>query len=121
LGGGRLLMLGGSLYYLVAGLALVLSSVLLWRRRRLGSLVYGGMLLITIIWSLWEVGFDFWALMPRLAAPLVIGLWFLTPWLNRGLDARRQSPDKFFARHRAATAVLAVIIAVGIGALLHAA
>jgi quinoprotein glucose dehydrogenase len=114
-------MLGGSLYYLVAGLALVLSSVLLWRRRRLGSLVYGGMLLVTIIWSLWEVGFDTWALMPRLAAPLVIGLWLLTPWLNRGLDARRSSPDRFFARHRAATAVLAVIIAVGAGALLHAA
>src|SRR5580765_8303564 len=34
-GGGRLLMLGGSLYYLIAGLALALSSVLLWRRRRL--------------------------------------------------------------------------------------
>src|SRR5882762_8475327 len=40
-GGGRLLMLGGSLYYLAAGLALLVSSVLLWRRRRLGSLVYG--------------------------------------------------------------------------------
>ncbi len=119
-GGGRLLTLGGSLYYLIAGLALVLSSVLLWRRRRLGSLVYGAMLLITIIWSLWEVGFDFWASMPRLAAPLVIGLWFLTPWLNRGLEKRSPSPDMFFARHPAATGVLAVIIAVGAGALLHA-
>src|SRR5882672_11075627 len=89
LGGSRLLMLGGSLYYLIAGLALVLSSVLLWRRNRLGSLVYGAILLFTIIWSLWEVGFDGWALLPRLAAPLVIGLWFLTLWLNRGLDARR--------------------------------
>ena len=120
-GGGRLLMLGGSLYYLIAGLALALSSVLLWRRRRLGSLVYGGMLLITIIWSLWEVGFDFWALMPRLAAPLVIGLWFLTPWLKRGLGARRPSSDKFFARHPAATGAVAFIVAVLAGALLHAA
>src|SRR5258705_12114486 len=120
-GGGRLLMLGGSLYYLIAGLALVLSSVLLWRRSRLGSLVYGAMLLFTIIWSLWEVGFDGWSLLPRLAAPLVIGLWFLTPWLNRGLDARRPSPNKFFARQPAANGVLAFIIAVGAGALLHAA
>jgi quinoprotein glucose dehydrogenase len=120
-GGGRLLMLGGALYYLVAGLALVLSSVLLWRRRRLGPLAYGAMLLVTIIWSLWEVGFDARALMPRLAAPLVIGLWFLTPWLNRGLEARRPSPDKFFARHPAATGALALIIAVGAGVLLHAA
>src|SRR5258705_8841330 len=120
-GGSRLLMLGGSLYYLIAGLALVLSSVLLWRRSRLGSLVYGAMLLFTIIWSLWEVGFDGWALLPRLAAPLVIGLWFLTPWLNRGLDARRPSPDTFFARHPAATGIVAVIIAIGIRPLPHAA
>src|SRR5882724_152805 len=121
LGGSRLLMLGGSLYYVIAGLALVLSSVLLWRRSRLGSLVYGAMLLFTIIWSLWEVGFDGWALLPRLATPLVIGLWFLTPWLNRGLDARRPSPNKFFARHPAATGALALIIAISAGALLHAA
>src|SRR5258705_7109862 len=63
-GGGRLLMLGGSLYYLVAGLAWVLSGALLWRARRQGSYVYGGMLLGTIVWSLWEVGFDPWALLP---------------------------------------------------------
>src|SRR5882762_5429460 len=86
-GGIRLLMLGGSPYYLVAGLAWVLSGALLWRGRRLGSLVFGSMLLGTLIWALWEAGFDAWGLVPRLAAPLVIGLWFLTPWLNRGLDA----------------------------------
>ena len=120
-GGSRLLVLGGSLYYVAAGLAWVLSGALLWRGRRLGSLVYGGMLLGTVSWAVWEVGFDAWALLPRLVAPLVIGLWFLTPWLNRGLDARRPSPDKLFARHPAATGALAVMIAVGIGALLHAA
>ena len=48
-GGARLLMLGGSLYYLVAGLACVLSGALLWRGRSLGSFVYGGMLLGTIV------------------------------------------------------------------------
>ena len=120
-GGGRLLTLGGSLYYLVAGVAWVLSAALLWRGRRLGSLVYGGMLLGTIVWSLWEVGFDAWALLPRLVTPLVIGLWFVTPWLNRGLDARRPLRNKFFSGHPAAAGVLALIIAVGIGALLHAA
>ena len=120
-GGSRLLMLGGSLYYLVAGLAFMLSGALLWRGRRLGSLVYAGILLGTIVWALWEVGFAAWALLPRLVAPLVIGLWFLTPWLNRGLDARRPSPGKFFARHPASSGALAVTIAVGIGALLHAA
>ena len=120
-GGSRLLMLGGSPYYVVAGLAWVLSGALLWRRSRLGHLVYGGMLLGTIVWALWEVGFDAWALLPRLVAPLVIGAWFLTPWLNRGLDTRRPWPDTFFARHPAATGVLAVTIAVVAGALLHAA
>src|ERR1700741_4091489 len=62
-GGGRLLMLGGSLYYLIAGLTCVSSGVLLWQGRRLGSLIYGGMLLGTVSWAVWEVGFDVWALM----------------------------------------------------------
>jgi quinoprotein glucose dehydrogenase len=119
-GGCRLVMLGGSVYYLVAGVAWMLSGVLLWLGRRLGSLVYGSMLLGTIVWSLWEVGFDMWALLPRLLAPLVIGVWLLTPWLKRGLNGRHLMPNTFFARHPTAAGMLATIVAVAAGALLHA-
>jgi glucose dehydrogenase len=78
-GGVRLVTLGGSFYYALAGLAIVASGVLLWRRDRRGSLVYGLLLIATLLWSLYEVGTDLWALAPRLLALLVIGAWFLTP------------------------------------------
>jgi len=43
------------------------------------------MLVATLIWSLWEVGFDRWALIPRGAFFAVVGLWLLTPWISRSL------------------------------------
>jgi quinoprotein glucose dehydrogenase len=66
IGGAWLLSLGGSWYYLPAGIALVASGVLLIRRNRLGAWVYGGLFFVTLCWSLWEAGIDGWALLPRL-------------------------------------------------------
>ena len=40
-GGVRLVTLGGSFYYVLAGFAVLASGVLLWRRDRRGSLLYG--------------------------------------------------------------------------------
>jgi len=85
-GGGWLLALGGSPYYAACGLVLLACAVLLWRGMRAGAWLYGLMLAATLAWSLWEVGLDGWALMPRLVGPAVFGLWLLTPWVRRGLD-----------------------------------
>src|SRR5688572_33122109 len=73
-GGVRLLTLGGSFYYVLAGLVLIASGVLLWRRDKQGSWLYGALLAATLLWSLYEVGFNLWALAPRMLALLVIGL-----------------------------------------------
>lgn len=56
-GGGWLVGLGGSPYYLLAGLALGATASLVWRRRREGMWLYAGIVAVTIAWSLWEVGF----------------------------------------------------------------
>lgn len=84
-GGVWLAVLGGSPYYAIAGLALILSGILLWRGRRSGAWLYLIILLGTFGWSLWEVGLDGWQLLPRLALFMVLGLWLLTPWARRGL------------------------------------
>jgi glucose dehydrogenase len=84
-GGVQLALLGGSLYYFITGLALVAAAVLLWRGRRWGMWLYLAMLGWTLVWALWEVGFDGWALAPRLIGPSVVGLWFLFPHVRKGL------------------------------------
>ena len=76
-GGGYLLALGGSPYYLVAGLLIATSAILLWRYSPLAAPVYGAMVVGTIAWSVWEAGSDGWALLPRIAGPLVVGIGFV--------------------------------------------
>ncbi|PZR34352.1 membrane-bound PQQ-dependent dehydrogenase, glucose/quinate/shikimate family [Caulobacter segnis] len=71
-GGLQLLLLGGSLYYLPAGLGLIIAGVLMIRRSVVGVWVYLAVFLATVIWALWEVGLDGWALIPRLVGPTVL-------------------------------------------------
>ncbi len=66
--------LGGSPYYLFAGAALLFAAVLLYRGQRVGLHVFLLLLGATLAWSVWEAGFDGWALMPRLLFPLLLAL-----------------------------------------------
>ncbi|MFC3698568.1 membrane-bound PQQ-dependent dehydrogenase, glucose/quinate/shikimate family [Sphingobium xenophagum] len=92
LGGGYLLTLGGSAYFLLMGLALLASSLLLIRRRRAGAWVYGAAFLATIVWSIFEAGFAFWPLVSRLFAFAVLGILIglLYPWLGETVAGRRK-------------------------------
>jgi quinate dehydrogenase (quinone) len=67
-GGGWLAWLGGSWYFLLAGIALVVSGVLILRRKPSGALLFGLVFLLTVPWALWEVGLAFWPLISRLLA-----------------------------------------------------
>ncbi|MCA0964942.1 membrane-bound PQQ-dependent dehydrogenase, glucose/quinate/shikimate family [Salipiger bermudensis] len=73
-GGVRLLMLGGSLYFAPAGLALVVSGILVARRRPAGAYLLLLTFALTILWSLLDVGLTLWPLISRLAAPAVLAL-----------------------------------------------
>lgn len=72
IGGAWLAMLGGSLYYLLTGIAMLASGALLIRRRALGIWLYVAIFVATLGWAFWEVGADGWALVPRIIAPLVL-------------------------------------------------
>jgi len=74
-GGLRLFMLGGSPYYIVSGIGYVVSGVLLWRRRPAGAWLAVAVFASTVAWALWKVGFNYWALFPRILPPA--GLAFL--------------------------------------------
>lgn len=85
IGGGWLLALGGSWYYLPAGVLLLASTVLLWRGRRSGATLFWLALAGTFAWTAWESGGDYWRWVPRLglmvAFALVLAL--LLPRLDR--------------------------------------
>ncbi|MFL5237610.1 MAG: hypothetical protein ACJ8EL_08405 [Rhizomicrobium sp.] len=69
-GGVALITAGGSLYYLITGIVVTMSGVLILRRNCRGVWLYGAMLVATMAWSLWEVRFEIWGLVPRLASGL---------------------------------------------------
>lgn len=83
IGGCFLIGAGGSFYYLVAGLVVLASGTLIWRRDRRGVWLYSAMLVGTLAWSVWEVGFETWLLVPRLVAPFMLGLGLLLPPIRR--------------------------------------
>jgi quinoprotein glucose dehydrogenase len=113
LAGGWLLSLDGSPYYLPCGLLVLASGILLWRRRASGELLFGVMLLGTIVWAIWESGFSGWALMPRLLAPAMLGLVLLIPWIRRTLSPGPSGRALLLG-------IGGTILAVGAGTVLHA-
>jgi len=87
-GGGIVLVsLGGSFYYVLGGITVLVSGVSLWQRHALALHLYAAFLIATLIWSLTEVGADGWALAPRLIAPAIVGLFLGTPWVRRPIAA----------------------------------
>jgi len=86
--GAWLIALGGSWYYLVAGLGLAAAALLLRRGGGAGLMVYAAVVLLTLAWALWEVGLDWWPMAARGDVFFVIGLLLLTPWVARALALR---------------------------------
>lgn len=70
--GARLAMLGGSVYYVVIGLAYLLAAILAWRSDMRAAWVTALAFLATLAWAFYESGLDYWAMFPRLMAPLGI-------------------------------------------------
>lgn len=89
IGGAWLALLGGSLYYLVAGAAMIASGLMLMRGMRLGGWLYILVFILTVLWALWEVGTNGWALVPRVIAPLVLLVAVLLAMAPLSTDLRR--------------------------------
>ncbi|MCB2047032.1 MAG: PQQ-binding-like beta-propeller repeat protein [Novosphingobium sp.] len=106
--GGELIGLGGSFYYLPAGLAAAASGIaVMLGRWRLGFWIFMALLALTAVWSFAEAGLDGWALMPRLASPFVLALPFLIHALVKGPRAPRLASMAVIAL----AAVLAITLA----------
>lgn len=109
-GGVWLITLGGSWYYIIAGLGLLVSAWFLFRNSMLAVWVYLATFAFTLIWALWERGFDGWAQAPRLVAPTVIlVLVLLTRPALRG---------RFTGGRASFTAAAVGIVALGLAAVM---
>lgn len=86
-GGAQLALLGGSKYFLITGIAVIIAGALVWAGNAWGGWIYAAVLTTTLIWALSEVGVDFWTLVPRLFGPFLFGLFFLTPWYRRSVTS----------------------------------
>ena len=69
LGGGGLWLvtLGGSVFYLFAGLMFLITAGLLLMRKAVALWVYAVLVVTALGWAVWEVGFD-WGSWGRAAA-----------------------------------------------------
>jgi len=72
LAGAWLTALGGSPYYLLAGLAWLAAALLLWRRNAAGAWLVVLVAVLTVPWAVWEAGSGFWGLFARLMTPLAL-------------------------------------------------
>ena len=108
-GGAWLVSLGGSWYYVVAGIGMLVAGALVWRGRRSAQLCLALLLFTTLIWSVIEVKFDWWQLLPRLDIWFAAAVWLLLPFIDRRLDPPLAAGAK--PRDAAKSALAAAVVA----------
>ena len=110
--GSQLVMLGGSVYYALAGLSFVITAILLFKRNKAALHFYAVFVLATLVWAVWEVGLDWWQLGPRGGLIIVIGIWLLMPWIRKPLGFVSPTGIRYGAN--AVPLLAAVIISMGV-------
>lgn len=78
--GAKLVSLGGSLYFLIAGIITLISVIQFFRVRSSAVTVFGLVFIGTLIWALADVGIDFWPLVSRLMVPAGLMMLALVTW-----------------------------------------
>jgi len=91
-GGVWLCMIGGSPYYAITGIVMLVVAAMLAKRQGAALVLYSLLLLCTTVWAVWEAGFDFWALAPRLDVLVIFGVWLVLPFVYRTLSSSRKRP-----------------------------
>jgi quinoprotein glucose dehydrogenase len=110
LGGLVLIASGGSWFYFLIGLALIVAGIALAQRKLIGAWIYIGAFMVTALWAFWEVGLDGWPLVPRLVGPIV--LLFLVLLTLPVLDDRRGRRFRLYGLGGFAIAVIVLGVAV---------
>ncbi len=80
-----LLALGGTAYYVVAAIGLLLTGLFLLQRSQRAIWTFAALLFATLLWAVFEAGLDWWPLAARLDFFFVIGIVLLLPRITSDL------------------------------------
>ena len=83
--GATLLGMGGTPYYLVAGLAMLVAAWDLFCGRPRGFVIFSGVLLLTLAWAVYDSGSGFWTVGSRIWIIGLFAVWLCLPMIRRGL------------------------------------
>jgi len=108
--GGKLLMLGGSAFYVLMAVGLLITAILLFRNQRSALALYAVLMWITLAWIIWEVGFDKWQWIPRGDLFGVIGLWLAMPWVVKPLYQGQRRFHTFLG----GTVIVMIVVVIGL-------
>ncbi|MCA1175007.1 MULTISPECIES: membrane-bound PQQ-dependent dehydrogenase, glucose/quinate/shikimate family [unclassified Pantoea] len=108
--GGKLLMLGGSAFYALMAVGLLITAILLFRNQRSALALYAVLMWITLAWIIWEVGFDKWQWIPRGDLFGVIGVWLAMPWVVKPL----YQGERRFHTFLGGTVIVMIVVVIGL-------
>lgn len=78
--GMRLVLVGGTPYYILTGLAVIISAALLIMKKPVGFWLFALTSLATLIWAIYESGANGWAYIPRLGWLIAASIVMLLFW-----------------------------------------
>lgn len=107
--GAKLALVGGTLYFALMGVVMVIAAVLIFRNRRGGILLYAVAFIASVIWAISDAGWNYWPLFSRLFALGVLAFLAALVWPFLASPPAKKGPAYGVA------AVLAVALAVSFG------
>lgn len=116
--GGQLLMIGGSPFYAIMAIGLLITAVALFKNKKIALTIYAILMWIVLAWMIFEVGFDKWQWIPRGDLIGLIGVWLALPWVVRPLSKAHNpaNPAKF---HPFLGTTVIIMIAIVIGLMFY--
>ena len=108
--GAKLASVGGTWFFALMGLVMVVSAILIARHRRGGIVLYALAFIVAIVWSISDAGWDFWPLFSRLFAFGVLAFLcaLVWPFMSAAQPAKKGLPFTL-------AAVIAVALLASIG------
>lgn len=116
--GGKLVLVGGTPFYAIMAIGLLITAVALFKNKRVALTLYAILMWLVLAWIIYEVGFDKWQWIPRGDIIGVIGVWLALPFVVRPLS-KAHNPAKPASFHPFLGTTVIVMVAIVIGMMFY--